>query len=54
MEEKTYSSRKRINITQNSRGINIETTCEMIDVDNETVVREAKDLFIRAKTASGG
>jgi len=51
MNEKTYSTRKRINITQNSRGLNIETTCEMIDATNEEAVKESKELFELASSS---
>ena len=50
-QELGYKVRKRINITQNSRGVSVETTCEMVDVSNEEAVNEAKDLFERAKKA---
>jgi len=46
-----YRSRKRLNVVQNSKGLNLECTVEMTDVDNEAAVREAKDLFRRFKEA---
>lgn len=53
MNETNYKKRCRINYTMNSRGTSVETTCEIMDSDNESAVREAKDLYERAKKAVG-
>jgi len=52
--EGNYKIRRRINITQNSKGLGFDCTIEMFDVDNEVVVRETTDLVNRLKKICGG
>jgi len=57
MDEKVegnYKIRRRVNITQNSKGLGFDATIEMMDVENETIMREVNDLVNRLKKVCGG